>query len=119
MRLVAWTWFACVSFWTLFGACVDTPPATAGPVARLVAVWDPTACTDPHRVALELTDDDGLELSRSAPCAIGSVSIDVPHLGPYHGRVFGWVLGGAIRNASESDIDVADSITRWELPSTP
>ena len=119
MRSVALTWFACIVFWSLFGACVDQPPEPAAPLVRLVAVWDPTACGDPHRVAVELSDDGGDEIARSTPCAIGTLAIDMPHLGSYRGRVFGWVLGGAIRGESEVDVVVDQSIVRWELPVTP
>ena len=119
MRSVALTWLACLMFWTLFGACVDQPPPPAAPLARLVAAWDATTCNDPHRVAIELYDDDGVELARSAPCAIGMVQIDVPHLGAYHGRVYGWALGGAIANEADVDIDVDQQIVHWELASTP
>jgi hypothetical protein len=128
MRSVAWTWFACIVFWSLFGACVEQPPPPAPPLARLVssnslarlvAVWDATACGDPHRVAVELYDDDGAELARSAPCTIGMLSIDVPHLGAYHGRVFGWVLGGAVRGEADVDVLVDQQVVRWDLPETP
>ena len=69
-------WLATLLFWTLFGACVDPgPPSVEVPVVRLVASWDPLACGDPHRVALELEDDDGAKLSASAPCAIGGLTL--------------------------------------------
>jgi hypothetical protein len=119
MRSILWTWFACIVFWSLFGACVDQPPPPPPPLARFVAVWDPTACGDPHRVAIELTDDNGDALSRSAPCTVGMVQLDVPHLGDYRGRAYGWVLGGEIRGDTELMVHVDQPIVRWELPVTP
>jgi hypothetical protein len=80
-------------FWTSFAACVDQPVPPSPPQSRLVATWDPLACGTPHRIAVELEDDDGTPLSTSVPCNHGSFTLDIPHFGIYQGRVYAWTLG--------------------------
>jgi hypothetical protein len=86
------------------GACIDAPLEPSAPFARLVAAWDPLACGDPHRVVVELYDDDGAGASSSTPCNLGGLTVDVAHFGAYRGRIYAWALGAAIR--SEAAIDV-------------
>src|SRR5689334_15092869 len=86
------------------GACMDAPVAGGSPIARVVAAWDPLACGDPHRVAVELADDDGAAVSASTPCAIGGVTVDVGHFGSYRGRVYAWAPGAPVR--SEAPLEV-------------
>src|SRR5678809_1212655 len=74
------------AFWLIFGTCVsgcivDMEPPNHEPLARLVAVWDPLACGDPHRVVVELEDEDGVDVSGSAPCTIGGITLDLPGWG--------------------------------------
>jgi hypothetical protein len=117
---VSSTWLAALGFWLLFGACVDTPLEPAPPIARLIAEWDPLACGQPHRVAIDLADDQGDVVSTSAPCAIGSVSIDMPHLGTYRGQAYAWDLDAATDDHTlDVVVDVTDPITRWQLPVVP
>jgi len=116
------TWIAaplaatCV-FWTCFGACVmPPPPADEPPQARLVAAWDPLACGEPHRVVVELEDDAGVPLSVSAPCVLGSLTLDAPHLGIYHGRIYAWILGEAIRSIAPVVLSIDAPIVQWVVP---
>src|SRR5438552_3750529 len=105
------TLFATLVFWTCFKAYVSTPPPEM-PQARLVASWDPLACGDPHRVALELEDEDGGKLSTSAPCALGALTVDITHFGVYRGRLYAWDAG-AIRSIVPVDMVIDQSIVRW------
>src|SRR4051794_36613932 len=96
-HLIACPWLATVLFWSVFGACIDAPPPASPPIARVVVSWDPRACRAPHRVVLELEDDDGAPLSSSVPCGLGGLTVDVPHFGVYRGRIYAWVAGEPIR----------------------
>ena len=102
-------------FWTCFGACVDTPAPDDTPQARVVAAWDPLACGDPHRVVVELADDAGAQLSVSAPCTLGGLTIDVPHFGTYHGRVYAWTLGEPDRSIATADLAVDVPVVQWAV----
>jgi hypothetical protein len=79
--------------WTLFAACIDAPPEPRLSPARLVVGWNPLACGDPHRLVVELRDDAGAVVSASTPCNLGTLAVDVPHLGSYRGRIYAWALG--------------------------
>jgi hypothetical protein len=111
------TLLATLVFWTCFGACViDTAPKNSEPQARIVAGWDPLACgDDPHRVVVELEDDDGRPLSASVPCEIGSVTLDVQHWGVYRGRIYSWALGPEIRSVVPVHIDVDSPVIYWNV----
>ena len=100
-----------ISFGAL-GACVDAPVAGGSPIARVVTAWDPLACGDPHRVAVELADDDGAAVSASAPCAIGGVTVDVGHFGSYRGRVYAWAPGAPVRSEAPLEVMVDQPIVR-------
>src|SRR5205823_4123031 len=76
--------------WLAFAACLDEPVPAEPAQARLVVAWDPLACGDPHRVAVELRDDAGALASASTPCDLGGLTVDVAHFGVYHGRVYAW-----------------------------
>jgi hypothetical protein len=73
-------------FLVMLAACVDEPLPPDSPSARVIASWDPLACGEPHRIAIELDGNDD-ELADSAPCALGSLVLDVPELGAYRVRI--------------------------------
>ena len=102
------------------GGCLTTSPdEDPEPAARLVAMWDPLTCANPHRVVLELEDDDGASLSMSAPCALGSLALDVPRWGIYYGRFYGWELGQPIRGVAPVTIMIDAPVIRWQLSAPP
>lgn len=105
----------------LFGACVDQPLPPDPPAARLVVSWDPLSCGPPHRVALDLVDDGGDEVSKSAPCEIGSLSVDMPALGAFHGKVYAWAPDTPPDDSAAMDLslDVSPPVTAWELEAVP
>jgi hypothetical protein len=123
MRAVA-TWigstlFATALFWAVFSTCVsgcvDTPLPDPEPQARVVATWEPALCGDPHRVVIELEDDDGAKLSRSVPCAAGGVTIDIRHWGVYRGRIYAWTFGPEIRSMTHVRVDVDAPVIFWHF----
>jgi hypothetical protein len=101
--------------WTALGACIDAPVEPGPSVARLVIVWDPLACGDPHRVVIELEDDDGVMVSRSAPCNIGGLTLDVSHLGSYRGRIYAWALDLPIRSVAPLALTIDQAIVHWTV----
>ena len=117
------TWAATLVFWTCFCAsvaaciagCVDTPLPDLEPQARVVASWDPLACGDPHRVVIELEDEDGRPISRSVPCAVGGVTIDIARWGVYLGRVYAWTLGAEIRSVLHVRLEVDQPVIFWTV----
>ena len=98
------------------GACIDAPLPPGPAVARLVAVWDPLACGDPHRVVVELEDEDGAALSASTPCNLGSLTLDVSHFGSYRGRIYAWALAAPIRSITPIELSIDEPIVHWEVP---
>jgi hypothetical protein len=97
-------------------ACLDEPPAfEASSRPRIVVSWEPLACGAPHRVALELADEAGVPVSSSAPCAQGSLSVQVLRFGVYVGRVYAWTAGQPIRSIMPARIDVDESIVHWSV----
>ena len=109
------TFAATFGFWTCFGACVDAPLPRSPPQAKVVAAWDPLVCGDPHRVVVELEDDDGVPLSVSAPCTLGGLTIDAPHFGVYRGRIYAWELGKPERSFASVHLIVDEPIVRWDV----
>lgn len=113
------TLFASCVFWLCFGTCVsgcvDTPLPDLEPQARIVASWDPLACGDPHRVVIELEDEDGAQVSRSVPCEAGGVTIDIPRWGVYRGRVYAWTLGPEIRSVVHVRLEVDQPVIFWTV----
>jgi hypothetical protein len=97
----------------LFGGCVDAPVIEPEPPSRIVAVWDPLACGDPHRVVVELEDDDGARASTSVPCELGGATLDLRHWGVYRGRIYAWTLGPTIRSVVPVRLDVDAEIIHW------
>jgi len=79
---------ATIIFWLLFGACIAAPLDPSPPLARIVTTWDPLECGPPHRVVVELANGVGDAMTGSMPCNAGSVALDAPHLGSYHGLVY-------------------------------
>jgi hypothetical protein len=115
MRLVVWIgspWLATLVFWLAFGGCLDGPAPDTPASARVVVSWDPRACGPPHRVAVELEDDDGAPISRSVPCGLGGVALDAPHFGIYRGRIYAWDAG-AIRSVTPVYLAVDEPVVRW------
>jgi hypothetical protein len=93
--------------------CTDQPYMESEPQSRIVAGWDPLACGEPHRVAVELEDHLGIPISRSVPCEIGSVTLDVPHWGVWSGRIYAWRIGPDIRSVLTVRVDVDSPIVHW------
>jgi hypothetical protein len=103
-------------------ACVELPMTTAPPPRiELVASWDVGQCRMPHRIAVDLTDDDGDHVSHAAPCAAGTMTLEVPRLGTYRGSVYAWELGsaGGVATADAVEVDVDASVTRWDIVRVP
>lgn len=123
MRIVAWigwSWGASLVFWVVFGACVvEAPDAAEPPAARLITSWDPLACGEPHRVVVELEDDDGAGLAGSAPCAHGELALDLRRWGIYRGRVYSWVLDHPIRSVTPVSLTIDAPIVRWQVATPP
>jgi hypothetical protein len=100
-------------------ACVDLPAGPPGgddgapAVARLIVAWDPLDCGAPHRVAVELADDDGVGVSASTPCSLGGLSVDVAHLGRYRGRIYAWASAAPLRSEAPIDVAIDQPIVRW------
>ena len=110
----------CVAVVMAFGGCLDSPAEGAGPaVARLVVMWDPLACGEPHRVAVELVDDAGVALSASTPCNLGGLTVDVAHLGTYHGEIYAWAPGVPKRSTAPIDVVIDQAIVRWPVATPP
>lgn len=105
--------FAAALLWATFAACVDEPLAPSSSVARLVTVWDPLACGEPHRIVIELEDEDGAKRSASTPCNLGGVTVDVSHLGLYRGRVYAWAIDAAIRSIMPLELSIDEAIVHW------
>ena len=103
-------------------ACIDAPP-DPGPIggggARLVVAWDPLACGEPHRVAIELADDAGAEVSGSTPCSLGGLAIDLPHLGSYHGQIYAWAPAAPMRSVAPLEVEVDQAIVRRQVATPP
>lgn len=110
-------------FWATFGTfviggCLDTPLPDREPQARLITSWDPLACGEPHRVAIEIEDDDGRRLSASAPCEIGGVTLDVPAWGVYRGRIYAWSLAGSeatISSVVPVRLEIDAPLVEWNV----
>jgi len=112
-------WFTTVLAWIALAACLDTPAGQGPSVARLVVAWDPLACGEPHRIAIELADDAGASLSASTPCNLGGLTIDVPRFGSYHGRLYAWALDAPVRSAMPVELVIDQPITRWDVATPP
>lgn len=99
----------------ILSACIDQPFPETPPAARVITAWDPLACGDPHRVAIELEDHKGVSASSSTTCAHGSMTLDVAHFGTYRGRIFAWSLEDdpQIRSITPVELVVDEPITRW------
>ncbi|HWU91106.1 MAG TPA: hypothetical protein VN253_27760 [Kofleriaceae bacterium] len=111
--LIAPTVLATLLFWSALAACLDHPSFESPPTARIVVQWDPLACGSPHRIAVELEDEDGTPLSSSVPCALGGLAIQAPHFGVYLGRVYAWTAGAPIRSVTPVRLYVDEPIVRW------
>jgi hypothetical protein len=118
--LVISPWIATVLYWFAFAACIDSPLDVDEPaIARVVVVWDPLACGEPHRVAVELEDHAGVKLSSSTPCNAGSLAIDAPHIGVYFGRIYAWEAGEDIRSITPVRLTVDEPVVRWLIATPP
>lgn len=103
-------WFAAAA-----AACIDAPIDPGPSAARLVVAWDPLACGEPHRIAIELADEAGVPLAASTPCNLGGLTVDVSHFGRYHGRIYAWALGAPVRSVTPVDLVIDQPIVRWEV----
>lgn len=97
----------------LFTGCIEQPLPDLTPQARVVAAWDPLQCGDPHRVVIELEDELGVPASRSVPCELGGVSVDLAHWGVYRGRIYAWEIGPEIRSVLSVRLEVDAPIIHW------
>jgi hypothetical protein len=95
--------------------CLDAPLEPGPAAARLDVGWDPLACGEPHRVVVELADDGGAAVSASVPCNLGGVTVDVAHLGGYHGRVYAWALAAPIRSVMAIEVTIDAPIVSWRV----
>ena len=111
--------FAIMLGWGTSSGCLDLPPESSAATARLVTAWDPLACGDPHRVVVELEDDGGAKLSAGTPCNIGGLTLDVSHLGSYHGRVYAWALDAPIRSITSIDVMIDKPIVHLQISTPP
>jgi hypothetical protein len=118
IALAALPVLASLVFSSALVACLDAPAFEAPPSARIIVSWDPLACGAPHRVAVELEDEAGAPISSSAPCALGSVTLEAPHFGVYLGRVYAWSADQPIRSITPVRLYVDEPIVRW-LVATP
>jgi hypothetical protein len=123
LRAIA-TWigstaFATALFWLCFGTCVagcvDASLPDIEPQARVLAAWEPQLCGEPHRVVIELEDEYGRMYSRSVPCQMGGIAIDVPIWGVYLGRSYAWSLGPEIRSVSQTRLEIDAPVVLWTL----
>ena len=104
-----------VACWTVMAACLDVPGEPGPAAARLVVAWDPLACGDPHRVAIELEDDAGEPRAASVPCSLGGLTVDLAHFGIYRGRIYAWALGVPVRSATPIDLTIDEPIVHWQV----
>jgi hypothetical protein len=104
---------SCAVVAVCLGACLDEPLPPGPSAARLIVGWDPLACGDPHRVALELEDDSGVRQSASAPCNLGGVGLGVSHYGIYHGRIYAWALDAPAHSSTPVDLTIDQPIVEW------
>lgn len=118
------TTLATALFWGVFGSCVfgggcvDTPLPDREPQARLITSWEPLACGEPHRVVIELEDEDGRMLSASVPCELGGLTIDVPTWGVYAGRIYAWSIAGSqatISSVAPVRLEIDAPIVEWRV----
>lgn len=93
--------------------CLDQPLPPGPSAARLIVGWDPLACGEPHRVAIELEDDQGAELAASAPCNLGSLSLPILRFGIYRGRIYAWALGAPLRSIAPVELTIDEPIVEW------
>ena len=101
--------------WLLLAGCIDTPIPVGSSQAAIVASWDPLQCGDPHRVAIELADVDGVVISESTNCVVGSLTLDAAHFGDYSGRVYAWQLGKGELSSVDVELVVDAAIVRWDV----
>lgn len=107
------TWLVSL-FATVFAiGCLDVPLEATGPQAKIVAEWDPLPCGAPHRVAVELEDSDGVPISASTNCSLGSLSLDARHFGVYIGRIYAWEVGIGERSTATIHLAVDEAIVHW------
>ena len=106
-------------FALLFTACIDSPLPEDPAIARVIVSWDPLACGEPHRVAAELEDQDGVKISSSTPCTAGSLTLDARHFGVYYGRVYAWEAGEDIRSITAVRLIVDEPVMRWLIATPP
>ena len=104
---------SCAVVAVCLAACLDEPLAPGPSAARLIVGWDPLACGDPHRVALELDDDSGARQSVSAPCNLGGLGLGISHYGIYRGRIYAWALDAPARTSTPVELTIDQPIVEW------
>lgn len=106
-----------------FVGCLTSPPEgeVPEPVARIVAMWDPLMCGGPHRIAVELEAESGARYSKSAPCQVASVTIDVDHWGFFFARAYSWIAGEPRREENDiaSALSIDAPIVYWQVSVPP
>ena len=109
--------------WTVLAACIDAPPEPRLSPARLVVAWDPLACGDPHRLAVELRDEAGAVVSASTPCNLGTLAVDVAHFGSYRARLYAWPHGLPARPGAPAEaaieLTIDQPIAHWDVGVPP
>jgi hypothetical protein len=108
-------------FWVVFTACIDASPDLDDDpaISRVIVQWDPLACGPPHRIVVELENEEGLRRSASTPCNTGSLTIDAPHYGLYYGRIYAWEAGEDIRSIIPVRLVVDAAVVRWLIATPP
>lgn len=99
----------------VLGACLDEPLPTGEAAARLVVSWDPLACGEPHRVAVEIADEAGAQRAASSPCNLAGVTLDVGRYGVYRGRVYAWALAAPVRSEAALEVMIDEPVVRWRI----
>jgi hypothetical protein len=94
--------------------CVDDPVGPDPPSPRVIASWDPLACSAPHRVRVELDAEQEIAVAESAPCSLGEVVLDVPGFATYRVRAGDGDDPSAMRELGELVVD--QPVVAWEVP---
>ena len=74
-----------------------------------------SSAAKPHRVVVELEDEDGAPVSASVPCELGGITLDVRHWGIYRGRIYAWTLGPEIRSVMTVRLEIDSPILWWTV----
>jgi len=108
-------WLVTAACWLALTACLDEPLPPGPAAARLIVAWDPLACGEPHRVVVELEDDNGAPRSAGAPCSLGGVALDLAQYGVYRGRIYAWAIAAPIRSVTPLELTIDEPIVQWHV----